>query len=596
MTFDNSSNNNIFDMLSPSDKVMNFMGASNFKISPLLRLKVITSSWFRGEPQYYRNGTNDSSKKIIRLYKNSKLGFKDESLIDFDESAVDICDLAIQEALDDDFVGVLEWAGKLRSEHYMRTSPQVLLVEAAMHKSRPDFNKSNPGVFRKIASSVIQLPTDIDYQRKYYVEKTGDKSKLPGILKKCWADALENFSSYQISKYSNTGNIINCSRLSHPRSSKNNGLDTLMKTGKLNLSEESQTWENLRSAGKNWTEICDILGSKFPHMALLRNLRNIAYEFTANQMKIVMSRLECNVPYGKQFPFRYYTAYTQICSLSTRNNTSVKNIRTIKLPSKTDPSWKWRQYRRLKKSNATNDDKNIQDVNEISADVLDVIKNGLERCIRAAIENFPKLKGKVVCLSDNSGSAWGTFTSEYGSQTVATIGNLSSLITAMSATHGGQVGIFGDKLIMYDVDKNRGVLEQLDEINKLGKTVGSSTENGIWLWFKNAFADKSDKSIDHLFIYSDMQAGHGGLFGKNSDDYKEFKLLNREEYIDVIKLVKRYREIVNSKINIFTVQTAGYESSLIPEVGRRMAILAGWTGNEVSYAVEMIKLWNTIGF
>ena len=38
-----------------------------------------------------------------------------------------------------------------------------------------------------------------------------------------------------------------------------------------------------------------------------------------------------------------------------------------------------------------------------------------------AVDNLPKLKGKTMVLSDNSGSAWGAFTSEYGRCTVAEI-------------------------------------------------------------------------------------------------------------------------------------------------------------------------------
>ena len=54
-----------------------------------------------------------------------------------------------------------------------------------------------------------------------------------------------------------------------------------------------------------------------------------------------------------------------------------------------------------------------------------------------------------MCLSDNSGSAWGTIPTEYGSVTVAEIDNLSSVITS-ACSDEGYVGKFGDKLKVFD--------------------------------------------------------------------------------------------------------------------------------------------------
>ena len=170
ITDDNDIHNSVDESDLTDDMTMNYMGAHNFKLTPLLTLKVITASWFRGEPQYYRHGLKypASITKYIPL---------DEMMFDFNESSVDICNTSIKEALDYDFYGVLLWAAELRTEYYMRTSPQVLLVEAALHPKRVEFNRKNPNQFRNIASRVIQLPTDIDYQRKYYIEKTVRKTK-----------------------------------------------------------------------------------------------------------------------------------------------------------------------------------------------------------------------------------------------------------------------------------------------------------------------------------------------------------------------------------------------------------------------------------
>ena len=94
-----------------------------------------------------------------------------------------------------------------------------------------------------------------------------------------------------------------------------------------------------------------------------------------------------------------------------------------------------------------------------------------------------------------------------------------------------------------------------------------------------------------------MQAGHGGLYGINSDEYKDFLHGGRSgfgRHIDVLALVAKYRKEVNSKVNIFSVQVAGYDNSVLPENLYRGAILAGWTGKEPIFAKAIIDTWDQI--
>ena len=198
-----------------------------------------------------------------------------------------------------------------------------------------------------------------------------------------------------------------------------------------------------------------------------------------------------------------------------------------------------------------------------------------------------------MCLSDNSGSAWGTFNSEYGTMTVADIDNLSSVITAMCSDEG-YVGKFGDKLSIMPISKRNGALQQAKDIsNNRYSDVGGSTENGIWLFFEQAI--KKHEYYDNIFIYSDMQAGHGGLYGIGSS-----YLINGESftckgrYIDVMKLIDKYRNTVNPKVNVFCVQTAGYNNVSIPEYTYRGAVLYGWTGKESLFASKIIEQWDGI--
>ena len=531
--------------------VTNFMEGENFALSPLCEMETIWSSAIIGEPQYYKEG--DSARQTF-----------------FD---------ALQKALDTDFEYVLQFAVRLRKDYLMRLGPQIVLVECALHPSRQAFNAKNPNRFRKIAAEVIQIPTDMFTQMEYYKYKKGSKSQLPGILKRCWKDAMEKMSVYQMAKYQNKAHLVDMIRLCHPRSRVNPTIEALVKEGSVPKTDSELTWETLRSRGASWKVIVQTLGKAFPHMALLRNIYSVAKELSMEELATVLRQLEAGVPGGKQFPFRYYTAYQQLES----------RMSSVSEPSKPpkDKGYLWKKFRLWKKTAIQVDTQTTQAKKR-------AIQDSLETCMRNALQQLPEIPGVIVSLCDNSGSAWGTFNSSYGSQTVATIGNLSGLFAALRSTEGGMVGVFGDRLEMYQVSKEKGILTQLEEINALGKTVGQSTENGIWLWFKNAHESPLlYKNINNLFVYSDMQAGHGKLYGRNPRDYEGFRVDSNYGYISVLKLLERYRRVVNPRLNLFSVMTAGYNNSILPEVTPRTAILSGWTGNELHYARRMMEIWDS---
>lgn len=439
---------------------------------------------------------------------------------------------ACDNALSYDFKGVLELAKKLRYEYNMRLNPALIMVRAVMHEDRKAFNEENKVFMRACIEEVINIPTDIWNQFELWMFFNGSKNKLPSILKRAWAEKLNHTKKYQLAKYKTKAKIIDLVRICHANSE---DINELMKSGTIEVTDEESTWEKLRSEGKTWTEI--LQATYIPHQATLRNLRGIFTEIEDEDVrKQVLEMLENGVEKGKQFPFRYYTAM-----------------------------------------------KNLNDVN-FKADV----EASLNRCMDRAMNNFPKLKGKTICLSDNSGSAWGALTTEYGSVKVAEIDNLSSVMTAINSDEG-YVGIFGDRLEIEAVNKRDGVLSQLDKIqSKHSQNIGGSTENGIWLFFDEAIKKKI--KYDNIFIYSDMQAGHGGLYGIHPSDYSDY--ITRGSYIDVLKLIQVYRQKVNPKVNVFSVQTAGYDNNVVPENEYRTSILTGWTGKETLYANALIDIWD----
>lgn len=526
---------NEMNKLRPDEIVTNFMGGDSYRVNPLDTLKLIAASSIFGEASYYRKDVRDGHFSWEKAYADPAM----VRLFSFAEgkSTTEVFTEAIDKALDYDFGGTLDFAVDLRKAYNMRLNPQVIMVRAAIHSKRAEFCNANPGKFAAVEKLVMSRADEPLTQLTYYMYiNGGKKNKIPTILKKSIAKKLSSLDAYAVNKYKNHEiGMINGVRISHANSPL---LNELMQTGTVKVTEDKETWEQKRSAGMGWREIYE--SGCMQHMALLRNLRNIFTDVKDTEFcKKVLEDLKGGVLKGKQFPFRYWNAYQMIEEASGINHQTL-------------------------------------------------ILDALEECMDIAVENLPKLKGKTMVLSDNSGSAWGAFTSEYGRCTIAEIDNLSSILIA-KASEEGYVGKFGDRLITAPVSKRNGALAQTKLLTNNGSSdVGGGTENGIWLFFKDAITKK--EVYDNIFIFSDQQAGTGGLYGINDDDYRNFRCKGR--FINVYALIQEYRKKVNPKCNFYSCQTAGYDNVLIPEMSYRTSFLYGWTGKEAVYADAMNKFWD----
>ena len=525
---------------------VNYMGGISYRVNPLDTLRMVTASSIFAEPQYYRDGKFAPATIPDGVFRLHTL-FRDYAVIGdhFEgKKTSQVMEKVIDEALDYDYEATLRWAVTLRSVYNMRLNPQVIMVRAAMHPSRTSFTKENPGEFGRINAEVMLRADEPASQLMYYLYWKGSKKGIPSILKRSWAARLEKLNAYQVHKYKNVGiGIIDVVRISHANSPV---LDELMRTGTVEVGEEENTWEAMRSAGADWRTIYD--SGVMRHMALLRNLRGIFTEIEDPEFcRKVTEDLRRGVPGGRQFPFRYYSARNALLEQAVYHQPQ--------------------------------------------------LMDALEECMDIACANMPELRGKTMCLSDNSGSAWGAFTSEFGKVTVANIDNLSSVITARNSEEG-YVGKFGDRLIVYPIGKRGGILKEAESISsKRSDDVGGSTENGVWIFLRDAIDRK--EHWDNIFIYSDMQAGHGGLYGtaEGQEEYRRRGYAvggSYYKYVDVAKLIDEYRRTVNPKVNVFCVQTAGYTNVSVPEYGYRTNILYGWTGKEAFFADAMIRFWDEV--
>lgn len=515
---------------SESEKHLNWMGGAGYFVSdPIKQLELAATSCFFGEPQYYHRGKDDEKPNAVsadRCLDKPTLEKLQRSLdaIDPQEwrglSPADLMVSAIDKALAHDAKRTLEFAVSLRQEHYIRTTPQVILVRAANHPS-----VRGTGLLSTYGSHIVQRADEPAVGLAYHIAAYGKSKPIPNSLKKVWRKALESYSEYQLAKYRMSDRLVktvDVVNLVHPKSEA---------VGKLVRGElrNEDTWEAIISKkGSNkeaWKEALDNMG----HMALLRNIRNLLKAEVPYDL-FVKTLVE-GVPYGKQLPFRYLSAH------------------------------------------------------KVLTDAPAPVKEALADCIELSMKALPRFPGKLMSLCDNSGSAWGATTSSMGIMHIAEIANLTAVIGAHLADEGW-VGVFGDELKRISVSKRGSILEQTDKVSEIGKSVGGSTENGIWLFWDQAICKK--EHWDNVFVFSDQQAGHGGLYGTNPASYKDYLWGYRN--IDVGKLVKMYRARVNPNVNVFLVQVAGYRDTIMPEFYNRTYILGGWGEGLFKFAHQMSKM------
>ena len=531
--------------------VKNFMAGTSYKLNPLDTLRIVATSSIFGEPQYYRAGGSGS-----KVHKGRTASYLNEitkycifgEYVDPKDTSADIMTKAIDAALDYDFEGVLNFAVELRHDFYMRLNPAVILVRAAMHPARKDYTDATNGAFGSFIGRVARRPDDLTSMVEYFISTTGDKNKMPAVLKRAIAKRLVKYDEYQISKYQNKGmGLIDLVRIVHARGDDNATLGKLVKNGSVPMPADKETWRHMRSEGMGWKDIMENHADQLTHFDIVNQLRSMFTAVdSAKLAKVITKQMLAGVLHGKLFPYRYWVAHNVLGQADDVHNKGV-------------------------------------------------LLDALEEAIDIAVANLPRLSGKTMVLSDNSGSAWGAFTFKGASTQVAEIGNLSAVITGM-ASDEGYVGLFGDRLDVFPVSKRNGALTQALNLNLKGQHIPGGTENGIWIFFDKAIRTK--EHWDNIFIYSDMQAGHGGLYGLNPSEYSDYIWKGsggyRGTHIDVLRLLEEYKKRVNPSVNFFSVQTAGYDNMVIPEHIHRGAILAGWTGKEAIFADALIKQWDQV--
>ncbi|MBZ5715852.1 TROVE domain-containing protein [Nannocystis pusilla] len=511
---------------------LNWMGGTSWFIrDPLLRLRLAAASCFFGEPMYYQRDAVDERPR--RRAPAFALTDADVARLRETLGAVDPQEWRsrtpaelLEHCIDEALSHDAE--GTLREAARLRDEALVRTTpQVILVRAAHHAAVRGTGLVRTWARAIIARADEPAVGLAYQLNRFG--KPIPNALKKAWRDAFERFDDDALAKYrleSRAAKSVDVVNLVHPRGA---AVDRLARG---TLTTTDRTWEAIVSARGStpeaWTEALPVMG----HMALLRNLRNLvkaeipAESFTA--------RLVGGARTGKQLPFRYYSAYQ-----------------------------------------ALGDDAPAK------------VREAVEESLMISLENLPWLGGRTMALCDNSGSAQGSTTSAMGTMKISTIANLTGVLAGMRSDDG-HLGIFGDHLETMAIRKRSSVFAQLDEAERVAKGIGLGTENGIWLFWDRAIRER--QRWDHVFVFSDMQAGHGGLYGTNPRQYREFAWEGRDRYIDVAKLIARYRATVNRDVRVFLVQVAGYQDTLVPEHYRYTYVLGGWGPGILGYAAEMAEV------
>lgn len=513
-------------------KHLNWMGNNSWFVSnPLTQLRLAASSCFFGEPMYYHQDKSSSSKKISPVVVN-KLNKKELSHLRETLGAVD----------------PQEWRSLNPTELMEKAIDEALdfnpeeTLKYAVELRNQDFIRTTPQVIMVRAANKKSIKgTGLIGKYAPGIIKRVDEltvqlayqaqtfgKPIPNSLKRAWKKSMESFNEYQLSKYRMENRETKLVDVMNVCHPKGEVFNKLAK-GELKLNEN--TWESLISKNGSSKQTWEQAIKVMGHMALLKNLRNL--EQNKVDPSLYLTKLIDTAKTGKQLPFRYYSAYQNVSQAKT--------------------------------------------------------KDAIETCLEISMNEIPKFQGKTISLCDNSGSARGTTTSSMGTMKISDIANLTAVITA-KASEDGYVGVFGDRLEVMQIRKKSSIFDELAKVEKAGSGIGQATENGIWLFLDNAINKK--EHWDNIFIYSDQQAGHGGLYGLDERTYSDYGWVLNPRMVDVAKLVQVYRQNVNKNVNVFLVQVAGYQDTLIPEYYNRTYILGGWGDGVLKFAGKMIEAAN----
>ena len=386
---------------------------------------------------------------------------------------------------------ILKLASYARNEMYLRTIPQVLLVECA---NLPEFKGT--GLINKYTKQIVQRADEITEVLAYQLET--HKKPIPNSLIRGLKEVFEKFSAYQLSKYKASGakvKLKDAVRMIHPKPADKERSKIYNDIVKDTLTP-ARTWEHelmTKGASKEtWDGIIPIMG----YMALLRNLRNFV-KHDANLVPVIAKLTDPEqVARSKQYPFRFFSA-----------------------------------YRELEKGEHTNNS------------VLNAINDAME----LSTVNIPVIKGTTFMSSDLSGSMDSSI-SEKSKVTQKDIGCIMQAIT-LKVSEKTICSGFGEKFEVINLSQRSTILDNMNKIKNL--RVGHSTNGYKALQYLNNFKIL----VDRIMIFTDEEmydSDEHSFWGRSEestfkDEWNEYKQINPKAKLYVFNLAGYGTTVVSPK-------------------------------------------------
>ncbi len=439
-----------------TDKTTNKEDAIAFTPSDKLKLYLQTASWLVGEPKFYHDEDSEGN-----------------SLENQDQQILEL----IRRVAKEDPQFVLKLAVYARNELYLRTAPQIILVECSLIAEAKPF-------VRKAVPNIVKRPDEMTTCVAYLTSKIGNignaspSGSMPASLKRGLADVFKTFTEYQLQKYNNkrkTVKLLDVLRLTHP-TPKDKEQSLMFKRLVEDKLVTPDTWETITSKEGSTKESWIKASKVMPYMALLRNLRNLIQNDALSEEVLKKLVDTEQVRKSKQFPYRFYSAYREI-----ENGT--EGFSTVK--------------------------------------VLEALEGALEQ----SISNIPQLNGNTFISADNSGSMQSAVSGR-SKIMCSEIANLSMAIAAKFC-ETTICSIFADQIATVSFPKTNGAISNMRSIHQ--GTVGYGTNGYLTL----DYLLKNNIKADRIILFSDMQmydTGYSNYQGLGDSLYQ--KLLEYKRRIN----------------------------------------------------------------
>lgn len=423
---------------------------------------------------------------------------------------------------------ILQLAAYARNEIYLRTTPQVLLVEAAnIEGCKPFIREYTP----KIVKRADELTDVIAYQLKSHGKP------IPNSLKKGLAAAFATFDAYQLNKYDSAKKDVTMADVLHLIYRKEgypvskamwnylvNDIvdeDALPKIAALKklltkdtldlelLEKSGATWENVISKFGSSKETWEAIAPKMGYMALLRNLRN--FDEKKVDLDPILARItdEQAIKRSKQLPYRFWSAYKEISNQK--------------------------------------------------------IGRAIAQAFEKSITNVT-LGGSTAVLVDLSGSMTGARVSAKSQVTNAEVAAVLGAIAAKKSENSVVIG-FGETARIIKINPDDTMISNVEKI--VNTDVGHSTNAGLAF---NILTSKS-LNVDRIVLISDMQC-----YNTTGKTYRSWATSYvNDEWIN-------YRSKVNKDAYLYSFDVASYGTRQTPnKPSSRTILLNGWSDKVLDY-------------